>query len=87
MESATQAETAEPTKGAANRFAMVVKLHRHADDFCTAADSQGSRNRAVDAAGHGDDDARLGGRAPQIKFHRHRRDFPAALYPNFTPHR
>ncbi len=37
--------------------AMIVKLQRHADDVIAFGLEQGGRDRGIDAAGHGDDDA------------------------------
>src|SRR5579864_704262 len=43
---------------AAGGLAVVVELERDADDVATALDQQRGHGRAVDAARHGDDDAR-----------------------------
>ena len=47
------------------RLAMVVELERHPDDLGAGARGERGHDRAVDAAGHGDDDPRIvrGGRA------------------------
>ena len=44
---------------AAHRLAMVVELERHSDHLRPGARGERGRDRAVDAAGHGDDDSCL----------------------------
>ena len=51
----------------ADRFAMIVELEGHADHLGAAARRQRGHDRAVDAAGHGDDDPRPAGRAPELE--------------------
>ena len=46
---------------AVRRRAVVVKLHGHADDVIALARQQGGHDAGIDAAGHGDDDARVRG--------------------------
>src|SRR6185503_4419603 len=66
--------------GTLHGFSVVVELHRNADDFGSAASSERSRDGAVDAAGHGDDDPRaLKGFEAEIGDHCRCGD---ALYPN-----
>ena len=48
--------------GPSYRFAMVVQLQRHADHLGAGARGERGRDRAVDAARHGDDDSRAPGR-------------------------
>ena len=57
---------------AADRFAMVVELHRHADHLGAGARGERGDDAAVDAARHGDDDPRLGGRAQKAEICGHR---------------
>ena len=71
--------------GAAHRLAMVVELERHPDHLGSGLGRERSRDRAVDAAGHGDDDPGIARRAAELKINPHWRVSCAALYPNFTP--
>jgi len=73
-----------------HRRAMVIELERDADHFGAAALGKRGRDRAVDAARHGDDDSRRSApraRRPlkfEVQLHRLTHGV-AALYPNFTP--
>ena len=69
--------------GALHRFPVIVKLHGDADDIGATANRQSSRDRAVDAARHGDDDPRAV-RGSEAEIDGHCR-CGGALYPNFTP--
>jgi len=72
--------------GTPDRRAVVVQLERDADHLGTGARGERGRDRAVDAAGHGDDDARVSRGAAKIEVQLHRLTRGvAALYPNFTP--
>ena len=53
--------------------AMIVKLQGHADDIIAFGLEQGGRDRGIDAAGHGDDDAGLFRGAFKIETIEHRR--------------
>ena len=44
---------------AVGRGAVVVELQGHADDVVALGLEQRGRDRGIDAAGHGDDDARV----------------------------
>ena len=55
------------TAGAADRLAVVIELQGDADDLRPGLCSKGGGDRAVDAAGQGNDDSRLLGGAPKIK--------------------
>ena len=68
-------------------LAMVVELERHADHLRARLCGERGRNRAVDAARHGDDDAGTAGRAAKLKIDPHWRSLGGSLYPNFTPRR
>ncbi len=70
--------------GALHRFAMVVELESDADDLGPRACRERSRHRAVDAARHGDDDARASWAVQAETAGNHCR-CGAALYPKFTP--
>ena len=67
-------------RGALHRLAMIVELQRDPDDFCASAGGERRHDRAVDAAGHGDDDPRFRARAARGKFNRH----GGGLYLKFT---
>jgi hypothetical protein len=56
---------------AANRLAVVVELKRDTDDVVAVGLHQGGHDRRVDAAGHGDHDARIGRRARKMKTVKH----------------
>ena len=67
-----------------HRLAMIVELQRDADHLGAGPRGERGRDRAVDAAGHGDDDPGIAGGRPSrnrccIGGH------SPALYPNFTP--
>ena len=66
---------------APRRCAMIVELQRHADHLGAGARGERGGDRAVDAAGHGDDDSGPPGRRRKSMLTGIRR----ALYPNFTP--
>ena len=72
---------------APHRFAMVVELERDSDHLGPGPRRERGRDRAVDAARHGDDDPGLprGAAEPEIDLHQ-KRAF-GGLYPNFTPRR
>ena len=53
--------------GPTHRLAMIVKLQRDADDFGTGLSGERGSHRAVDAAGHGNDDPSLPGRPIKVK--------------------
>src|SRR4051812_12195197 len=55
----------------ARGLAMVVELERHADDLGTGLGGERSRDRAVDAARHGDDDSGIARRAAKLKIDPH----------------
>src|SRR4029079_1382823 len=57
------------------RCAMVVKLQRHADHVIAFGLEQRSRHRRVDAAGHGDNDARRFGAAIESETVGHGRSY------------
>ena len=46
---------------AADRFTMVIKLKRNADNIKTGFMQQCSGDRGIDATGHGDNNAGIGG--------------------------
>jgi hypothetical protein len=52
---------------------MIVKLEGHADHLGAATRSQRRYHRAVDAARHGNDDARLAGGPAELEIHRNHR--------------
>ena len=52
---------------APDRLAMIVELEGDADHLGAAARRQRGHDRAVDAARHGDDDARLARRASKLE--------------------
>ena len=52
---------------AVHRRAMVVELERDADDVVALPLQQGGDHGGIDAAGHGDDDTRLGRLGRQIE--------------------
>ena len=56
---------------AADRLAMVVELERDADDVVAFGLQQRRDHRGVDAAGHGDDHARIGRAAVEMKAVKH----------------
>src|SRR6185503_16860881 len=70
---------------AAHGLAIIVKLERNPDDLCAGLRGEGGRNRAVDAAGHGNDDPGIACGAAELKIHPHWSSSCRALYPNFTP--
>jgi len=45
---------------AVRRFAVIVELHRHADDVVAFGREQRRRDRRIDAARHRDNDAGIG---------------------------
>ena len=53
--------------GAMRRLAVVVKLQGHADDVIALRLQERGDHGRVDAAGHGDDDARIGRRLGQVE--------------------
>ena len=63
---------------------MIVKLERDPDHLGAGARGERGRDRAVDPARHGDDDAGITRRAAKLEI-----DFIGTLarrlYPNFTP--
>ncbi len=70
--------------GTLRRLAMVVKLQGHADDFRARARGERGHDRAVDAAGHGDDDPCFAKVAIEAEIDLHW-SFLGGLYSNFTP--
>ena len=70
---------------APHRLAMIVELERDADHFGAGARGERGRDRAVDAAGHGDDDSGLARGAAELEIDLHWKRSVSALYPNFTP--
>ena len=59
---------------------MIVELQRHADHFGAGARGERGRDRAVDAAGHGDDDPGLARGAAELKIDLHwKRAFERSL--------
>ena len=56
-----------------------------ADDFGAGLGGERGRDRAVDAAGHGNDDSGVARRAAKLEVGQHLRVSCTALYPNFTP--
>jgi hypothetical protein len=64
-----------------HRLAMIVELERDSDHLGAAARGERGHDRAVDAAGHGDDDAGIARGAAKREVDAHRR---RALYPKFT---
>ncbi len=56
---------------AADRLAMVVELEGDSDHLGAGAGGERGDDRAVDAAGHGDDDAGLGKRAVDLEIGDH----------------
>ncbi len=69
---------------APHRLAMIVELQRHADHLGAGARGERGRDRAVDAARHGDDDPGIAARAAELKINLHWRSNFGGLYPNFT---
>ena len=57
--------------GPPDRLAMVVELEGDPDHLGAGARGEGCDDRAVDPAGHGDDDARLGGRPVELEIGDH----------------
>ena len=55
----------------AHRLAMIVELERDADHLGAGLRGERGRDRAVDAAGHGDDDPGLARRAAELKIDPH----------------
>ena len=53
--------------GAMRGLAVIVQLQRHADDVVTLGLEQRGDDGGIDAAGHGDDDARVGRRLGQVE--------------------
>ena len=70
--------------GALHRLPVVVKLERHPDDLSARARGERGHDRAVDAAGHGDDDPCFAKVAIEAEINLHW-NFLGTLYPNFTP--
>ena len=56
---------------APDRLAMIVELKRDADDVVAFGLEQGRNHRGVDAAGHGDDHARIGRTALKMQTVKH----------------
>ena len=64
---------------AAHRLAMVVKLERDADHLGAGLRGERGRDRAVDAAGHGDDDAGIARGAAKLEIDLHWKVFAGSL--------
>ena len=64
---------------------MVIELQSDTDDLCASLRGERSRDRAVDAARHGNDDPGTARGAAKLKIDPHLKVSFTSLYPNFTP--
>ena len=74
---------AQQAPRAAHRLAMIVELQRDADHLRAGLRGERGRDRAVDAARHGDDDSGIARRAAKLKIDPHWKVYLAASLPEF----